>query len=463
MNAPISATLSNIEAEQGLIGALLLENGNLNFVTDRLEPGHFSVPEHAEIYRTIRSMVRESRTASPVSLKPVLSFQELGGSQVVKYLMSICANATPAMALADHAGQIIELCLRRNLVQAVDEIKYDACQLGGPSTQKLIEIADEKIARIRAASPLEKETPEAIGDVSQACLERLQELRDGKIDAAPSTGLSDLDRRIGGYGKGRFYVVGGRPAQGKTIFGVNSMRRVARQRKSDGSNYGVMYFSLEVPYRDVWSRLIASELARSHGPLAYRDIQNGRGLSDLDAGRVAEISAALSRFPIRIIDRPALTVAQIEARARETKQRWKKNGQSLDVVFVDYLGLIRASDRYRGSRVNEVGEISSGLLAMAKNLDIAVVTLAQLSRGVEGRESKIPNMSDLRDSGAIEQDANAVVFICRPEYYAQQAGEEVTPEDRNRIIFNVDKSRDGSTGIFNAFVSVSHNSIEDRG
>jgi replicative DNA helicase len=456
-------TLSNIDAERGLLGALMLDNGNLHHVAGLLEPEHFFVAEHADIYRTLRTIVNEGRTASPISLKPAVGFQKVGEQSAALYLMQLAVNPASAVVLRDYAEQIIDLHLRRQLLLASEEIAYTARQQGGKSAAALLEFADSRIAEIRAQSPSIETEPEAIDEVTDACIQHLADVMAGKVEPAPSTGLVDLDRRVGGYVPGRLYLVAGRPGQGKTVFGVAGLRSVAGQRKPRGGHYGAVYFSLEVPYRDIWSRLVSNETAAVKRAVAYQQIQQARRLTDGQAEEVIASAHGLRDLAIHIVDRPAMTVAQVETKIREVKQSWAKRGQSLDVVFIDYLGLMSASERYRGQRVNEIGEISSGLLAISKRLNVAVVALQQLSRAVESREDKHPLLSDLRDSGNLEQDANSVILLYRPAYYAAAAGLPPAPGEDNLLELGVAKARDGSPGVVKVWCDVATNTVMNMG
>lgn len=459
-------SITNKEAEQQILGGILLNNEILNIVSGILQPEHFSALEHAEIYRISRELIKSGKTANPVTLKSLLSFQKIAEQPAVQYLLSLCKNPASALTVEDYAKLLINLYGVRELRSVAEETMFETGKTGAPLAADIATMMRDRIDVIESTLQSEKEKPQSIGDISDACIERLEKIRSGEIEPAPMTGITYLDDKIGGWYPGRFYVVGGRPGQGKTIFGVSQALRVSRQKRSNGETFGSLFITLEVPYHDIWSRLVSCTLADTNWPIPYQLIQKGRALDNASYERVINAAHNIKKQNIEIVDRDSATISQIDDLVKRTKLRREKDGKTLDVVFIDYLGLVRASDRYKGFRVHEITEISAGLLGIAKRHDVAVVALAQLSRNVEGRENKIPSLSDLRDSGSIEQDANAVIFLYREAYYkaleADEGGIELSDDKQNDIVLNVAKSRDGSTGLVMAYVDVANNMIRGR-
>ena len=460
--------IGNQEAERQLLGAIMLDNRNFWKVADFLEPEHFCVKEHQELYTHISNLIKQDKQANPVTLKPTLP-DRIGNFTGLQYVLRISGDPTAAINVKDYGRTIAELNARVRLRQACAETIYDVNNAPidvGPD--KILADADNRLIEIHNALPQDRSVKTHIRDITENCLCFMDDIVAGRVPEIPSTGYPDLDRHIGGWGRQRFYVIGARPGQGKTAFAAASMRKVVRQKKKDGTHFGAMYFSIEVPSRDIWSRMIAAECASSHMPIEYREIQTVKYLSDIQREHVRKYASALKEFPIRICDKPAPTVTQIEAEARAEKQRMAMNGQTLDVIFIDYMQIMAASGKYKGQKVNEIGEISIGLLNMARRLDVAVVATAQLSRGVESREDKRPIMSDLRESGQIEQDANSIIFLYRPAYYDRRNEDALNdPEEfakiqerKNDLHLLVEKSRDGTPGSVKTYCDIGLNQIE---
>ncbi|MEI2388105.1 DnaB-like helicase C-terminal domain-containing protein [Breoghania sp. JC706] len=466
MNAPVILQEPfNVEAEHQILGALLLDNEGLNLVSGFLEPEHFYVPCHAEIYRIIRDLCAEGRVASPVSVKQGLTIEPPNGEEKARYLVRLVGNAASNVVVADYGRAIVELATRRELMQAADTLKYHAANLPVGSIAKIIDDADAAAAHARASISFEDASPDDVGTIGAQYIEDLTQALKGEGAETPSTGFADLDRKIGCWQPGCLYVLAGRPGMGKSAFAVSSMlHTVALKPKRDGSPFGAAYFSLEVPAADLWARMASHEIFRRHkARIEYQQIKRKAGLSDGEANAVCEAHYELKDLPIRIYDRPGVTIAQVEAKARALRTTWERRGQSLDVIFLDHLGLLRPSARYRGNRTAELTEITAHCLAMAKRLGVALVLLSQLNREVEKREGCRPQLSDLRESGSIEQDANSVVFLYRPEYYAIRDATPLAFGDENRLEAIVAKSRDGATGSLDLYCDIAINFIDNGG
>jgi replicative DNA helicase len=276
-----------------------------------------------------------------------------------------------------------------------------------------------------------------------------------------STGLTTLDAKTGGYQRGELTIVAGRPGMGKSGFGISSARQ---------SGAAVHYFSLEMTPEALTARALTDAIYDHRDPVAYFDVIAGRFADDAQAQRIIDAQREL-RLPIKIDAQAGLSVQQIAARARRQQQFLQRKGEDdLDLVVVDHLHLVRASDRYRGNRVSELTEISAGLKALAKELNVAVVALAQLNRSLESRDDKRPTLSDLRDSGSIEQDADLVLLLYREAYYLDRPCAKPKDDDarvarlievRNKLEIDVAKARNGPTGIVPLFYDVACNAIRN--
>ena len=323
-------------------------------------------------------------------------------------------------------------------------------------------------SKVRLSIPGVMRDTTSIDAVSDESLQSLIELMSNPVSPYPTMGLKPVTRLMGPLTPGCVYVLAGRPGSGKTAAGVAAARSIIRQTGPDGQNFGVAFFTLEVMRRDLWNRFIACEMALSNTPVNYMDLKRGT-ISKPQLHAVKNYSKALKRFPLSIDDKSGLTVAEIFVRARTEKQKLAKRGIRLSVVVVDYLQIIKPAGRYHGNKVAEISDISTALVTLAKDLDVAVIAISQLSRKVEERNDKRPIMSDLRESGQIEQDANSIIFLYRPAYYDNQHTANADADllakfqaRENDLHYIVAKARDGLTGEIIAKCDIGKNHIYQK-
>lgn len=409
----------NIEAEQQLLGAILTNNEVYDRIAAIIRPEHFYEPVHARIYEIAEARIVKNALASPVTLKAFLEedegLKELGGPA---YLARIAGAAISSFAARDYAQMIHDLAVRRELIRLGADISAKAATVDISSEPKdqIIE-AEQALYKLGEQGQSESGFQSFLKAVTDAVnVANAAYQRDGGL-AGVSTGLSDLDRRLGGLHRSDLLILAGRPSMGKTSLATNIAFNIARAYKKglmpDGSegavNGGVVgFFSLEMSAEQLAARILseASEVPSDQ-------IRRGE-MTEGEFRRFVDAAKALEACPLYIDDTPALPISQLAARARRLKRT-----HGLDALFVDYLQLVRPATS-KDSRVNEVSEITQGLKAIAKELDIPVVALSQLSRQVENRDDKRPQLSDLRESGSIEQDADVVMFVFREEYYAER-------------------------------------------
>jgi replicative DNA helicase len=410
----------NIEAEMALLGALLLNNEVYDRVSSFLRPEHFSQDVHARIFSEASKLINSGRLANPVTLKTYFEYdetiEELGGAS--KYLASLAAQATTIVGALDYAKQVTELATRRSLITLGGEIIEKAVvpTLDPPYTQ-IIEEAEAELYKLAEAEkfgqgflPFGTALTEAI-DMAAAAYQR-----DGGLSGI-STGLKDLDEKLGGLQASDLIILAGRPAMGKTSLATNLAYNVAAayraEHNPDGTqkvtNGGIVaFFSLEMSGEQLATRIISEQ-----AEISSERIRRGKITPD-EFDRLVEVSQRLAAMPLYIDATGGLTIAQVAARAR----RLKRQRGTLGLIVVDYLQLLAGSARRASeSRVQEVTEITTGLKALAKELNVPIIALSQLSRQVENRDDKRPQLADLRESGSIEQDADVVMFIYREEYY----------------------------------------------
>lgn len=409
----------NVEAEQQLLGAILTNNDIYDRIAAIIEGGHFYEPVHARIWEVAASRISKNQLASPVTLKAFLEddegLKELGGA---KYLARLAGAAISSFAAKDYAQMIYDLAIRRELIRLGRDISSKAASVNVDSEPKeqIVEAEQAlyKLGEAGQASQGFQSFLKAVTDAVNNANAAYQ--RDGGL-AGVSTGLTDLDKKLGGLHRSDLLILAGRPSMGKTSLATNVAFNIAkaykRGLKQDGSegavDGGVVgFFSLEMSAEQLAARILSEASEVPSEQIRRGDMTEG------EFRRFVEAAKTLEACPLYIDDTPALPISQLAARARRLKRE-----HGLDALFVDYLQLVRPATA-KDSRVNEVSEITQGLKAIAKELDIPVVALSQLSRQVESREDKRPQLSDLRESGSIEQDADVVMFVFREEYYAER-------------------------------------------
>jgi replicative DNA helicase len=444
-SAQIEAT---IEVEQAVLGAIFQNNQAFGQVSNILRPEHFYEPIHAKIYELCGDAIRAGRAATPVTLHgkmpPDIGIRGVTGAQ---YLARLMANATTVVNAPDYAAIVRETWASRR----VGEVAQEASQkLSGTDSEPKAVIAGmlQDLDTIRAELDHQRQGRQPIGACVSQVLERVDAIKAGTMPVGATTGIADLDRAIGGLQPGRLVVVAGRPGMGKTIVGANFARSVA------ASGAGCAMFSLEMPSEEIGARILSDHAYHPNLLITSKQIYEGQ-LDARQMQRVEDAASALTALPLIIDSSPMLTVGEINARTRSATDNLRHQGVELRVVVIDYLKFVRASERYRGQRVYEVGEITAGLKALAKDLGICVVLLAQLNRAVEQRQDKRPELSDLRESGDIEADADIVLLLFREAYYLKDKSD---PESLARLAaceeeieIIVAKCRMGSTGAVRAY------------
>ena len=410
----------NVEAEQALLGALLVNNEVYDRVAGFLRAEHFHDPVHQRIYAVAARRIQQNSLATPVTLKTFLEddagLAELGGP---RYLARLAGAAISTWSARDYARIIHDLALRRELMQVGDEIRARAAQ-GDSDVEPRAQIAEAEQRLYALAETGRQEGGfQDFGDAVAAAVEVANAAyqRGGGL-AGLSTGLVDLDRKLGGLHKSDLIILAGRPSMGKTSLATNIAFHIARSHRErrgedgvaqtvDGGRVG--FFSLEMSAEQLATRILAEQ-----SRVPSERVRRG-DLEEEEFHRFFDAATELERIPLYIDDTAALPISQLAARARRLKRQ-----HGLDAVFVDYLQLVRGGAQGRENRVQEISEITQGLKAIAKELDVPVVALSQLSRQVEAREDKRPQLSDLRESGSIEQDADVVMFVFREEYYKER-------------------------------------------
>jgi replicative DNA helicase len=420
----------NIEAEQSLLGAILVNNDAFYRVSDFLEAKHFFEPLHQTIYETAGSLIRMGKVATPVTLKTFLPAEtDIGGMTVGQYLARLAAEATTIINAQDYGRTVYDLSLRRDLIRIGEDmvnVAFDAPVDFAPRAQ--IEDAERQLYELAETGRYDggfQRFSQALTVAVDMAAKAFQ--RDGKLSGI-ATGLRDLDTRMGGLQPSDLIVLAGRPGMGKTSLATNIAYNIAKayrgEVQADGTtkaiNGGVVgFFSCEMSAEQLATRIIAERTG-----IPSSSIRRG-GITEADFEKIRDYSIELQSLPFYVDETGGLSISQLTARARRLKRQ-----KGLDLIVIDYIQLLQGSGkRGNDNRVQEVTEITTNLKALAKELNVPVIALSQLSRQVENRDDKRPQLADLRESGSIEQDADVVMFVYREEYYlAMKEPRAGTPE-----------------------------------
>ena len=406
---------ANLEAEAAFLGAVLIDNRVLEELPVPVQPGHFFEPLHARIFERIQVLLDKQMVVTPVTLKPYFetdpAIVELGGTG---YLARLTADGHGLLAPRELAQQIYDLALLRELVSVGRELVENALDTSEEvEPMKQIEEAEAALFRVAEGAAGASEAESFRGATNKA-LEMIETaINSGGHVSGKTTGFTSINEKCGGLHNSDLIILAGRPGMGKTSLATNiafncadRMLRDARDGIEKSVGAGVAFFSLEMSSDQLATRILAEQAA-----IPSEALRMGK-ISREDFQQLSYASQRLAELPLFIDDTPALTIAALRTRARRLKRR-----HDIGLVVVDYLQLLQGSGRSQDNRVNEISEISRGLKTLAKELQVPVIALSQLSRAVEQREDKRPMLSDLRESGSIEQDADMVWFVFREDYY----------------------------------------------
>jgi len=408
----------NVEVERHLLGAILVNNDTFYRVSDFLLPEHFYLPPHREVYETAAKLIRAGKVASPVTIKTFFPAEAtIADLPVVQYLIRLAGDAASIINAEDYGRIVFDLALRRSLIgigETMVNAAYDSPVDLSPRQQ--IEDVERSLFELAETGRFDSgfgsfgdALAEAV-DMAAAAFER-----DGGLSGL-ATGLADLDRTMGGLQRSDLVILAGRPGMGKTSLATNIAFNVAQSYRSETAEDGqvktidggiVGFFSLEMSSEQLAARILAEQAG-----IPSSQIRRG-AINEDQFARLAEVARQMQHLPLWIDQTGGLTIGQLAARARRLKRQ-----RGMDLMVVDYLQLLAGSGkRASDSRVQEITEITTGLKALAKELAVPILALSQLSRQVESRDDKRPQLADLRESGSIEQDADVVLFVYREEYY----------------------------------------------
>ena len=396
---------NNIEAEQAVIGSILVSNEIFDEINMILKSNNFYDPMHRKIFAAIEKLIFSGMLANPITLKNYFE-KEKDEINVPDYLIKITKFSTPSRQTIEYSKLIYDLFVKRELIKISENI-IDTANLNDLDNDGQSIIANfEKSLFDLAEKGSFSSSLVKFDEAMKMTIEMASNAykNDEGIVGVP-TGLTDLDDRLGGLHKSDLIIIAGRPSMGKTALATNIAFNAAKKIQEDSRKSTIAFFSLEMSSEQLSTRILAEQ-----SRIKSNDIRRGR-ISEEQFDKFIETSKNISELPLYIDETPAISIAALSNRARRIKRLY-----GLDMVVVDYIQLMRASN-FRDGRVQEISEITQGLKALAKELSVPVLALSQLSRAVESRDDKKPLLSDLRESGSIEQDADVVMFVFRESYY----------------------------------------------
>ncbi len=423
----------NTEAEQLLLGSIITNNEVLNQVADFLRTEHFYEPIHQKIFAAINNILEKGMSASLLSVDSFLSkdpsYIELGGRN---YTANLVANSVTIINSVEHAKIIYDLFLKRNLIKIGEEVVNNTYESTlEKNASELMEEAEAHLFNLATEGFSEKGFEKIASSINESLATINRVMKSTESTTGVTTGYVDLDHKLFGFHNSDLVILAGRPSMGKTALAlnlaINACTSLYNRHKNEPNPPSVGFFSLEMSAEQLSTRLLSM-----NSNVDGTSIRSGK-LSEASYNSLRQNAEALSSLPFFIDDSGALTISAIRTRARRLKRK-----HNLSILFIDYLQLISSNTR-KDNRVLEISEITMGLKSLAKELNIPIVVLSQLSRAVESRDDKRPMLSDLRESGAIEQDADVVMFIYRDEYYLARKEPEAGTEKHNEWLAKLNK------------------------
>jgi len=402
----------NIEAEQAVIGSILVSNDIYDEISPIIDAQKFFDPMHAKIYETIENLISKGLLANPITLKNHFDnnegLKELGGQE---YLIKITKFSTSVKQAIDYANIVQEMHVRRELIKISESVLDQASSETEVafSGEEMIQNAEKSLFDLAERGHFNQSFMKFESALKQTIEMAKSAYQNEEGIVGVPTGLTDLDSRLGGMHKQDLIIIAGRPSMGKTALATNIAFHAAKNIEKKGSKSTVAFFSLEMSSEQLSTRIL-SEQSR----IRSNDIRRGK-VSEKEFEKFIETSKNIFELPLYIDETPAITMAAISNRSRRIKRLY-----GLELIVVDYIQLMKSSGHKEYNRVQEISEITQGLKALAKELDVPVLALSQLSRAVEHRDDKKPQLADLRESGSIEQDADVVMFVFREAYYIER-------------------------------------------
>ena len=439
---------SNIEAEQALIGSILVNNDIIDEISNIVNHKNFYDPLHSKIYNLIENLHNKGMIANPITLKNSFendtALSEIGGTE---YLVKLTRFSSSVKQSIDYAKIVHEKFVKRELVQISETLSDEAVDETIDKTgENIIQDTEKSLFDLAERGTFHQSFLKFNQALDQTIEMATNAMKSDHGIVGVPTGLNDLDERLGGLHRSDLVIIAGRPSMGKTALATNIGYYAAKKILDDNKKSSIAFFSLEMSSEQLSTRIL-SEQSR----IKSNDIRRGK-VTEEEFNRLIETSRNIHDLPLYIDETPAITISTLSNRARRIKRLF-----GLDLIIVDYIQLMTTGSKRYDGRVQEISEITQGLKALAKELSVPVLALSQLSRAVEQRDDKIPQLSDLRESGSIEQDADVVMFVFREEYYLERKEPKLGTIEHgewqakmNEIIGSADiiigKQRHGPTG-----------------
>ncbi len=401
---------SNLEAEQSLIGSILVNNDIIDEVANIINPNSFYDPAHIKIYEVIEILNNKGMVANPITLKNYFEkddmLNEVGGTE---YLVKLTRFSSSTKQAVDYAKVVHEMYLRRELILISDNLSSETLNSNEQNAESIIESTEKSLFDLAERGSFSQSFLKFNQALDQTIEMATLAMKNEKGIVGVPTGLTALDEMLGGLHKSDLVILAGRPSMGKTALATNIAYHAAQNIMNRQEKSSVAFFSLEMSSEQLSTRIL-SEQAR----IKSDDIRRGK-VTEEEINRYIETSRNIYNLPLFIDETPAITIATLSNRARRIKRLF-----GVSLIVVDYIQLMRANTFKNEGRVQEISEITQGLKALAKELGVPVLALSQLSRAVEQRDDKQPQLADLRESGSIEQDADVVMFVYREAYYLER-------------------------------------------
>ncbi len=402
----------NLEAEQALIGSILINNDLIDEIASFVDSSKFFDPAHKQIFEVIENLNTKGMIANPITLKNYFQnekgLNEVGGTD---YLVKLTRFSSSSRQALDYAKIIHEMYVKRELIFIAENISTDSQdEKALRSGENIIETAEQSLYQLAERGSFSQSYLKFNKALDQTINMATEAIKNDQGIVGVPTGLTDLDEKLGGLHKSDLVIIAGRPSMGKTALATNIAFNAAKKIQDNGEKSAVAFFSLEMSSEQLSTRILSEQTK-----IQSNDIRRGKATEE-QLNKYIEMSRNIYDLPLYIDETPAITISSLSNRARRMKRLF-----GLNLIVVDYIQLIRSSlSKKNEGRVQEISEITQGLKALAKELKVPVLALSQLSRAVEQRDEKIPQLSDLRESGSIEQDADVVLFVYREEYYLEK-------------------------------------------
>lgn len=413
--------IAHVHSERSVLGTILAEP-KASFAVSDLAVEDFTEHANKIVFEAVAAVSSEGKIPSPAMVAPMLAAAICNAKPAMQYVMDLVRLATDLDQFQSHLQALREFSGRRTMVIISSQMAETAKDAKRP----ILPFNEDATAELNRISASIRNTRMTSFDLGELAEQKIAAIRSGEQTTLIKTGLTDLDREIGGWSRGELSIIAGRSSMGKTTVALSSLRQAAARGVSS------IFFSLEMPGDKVAARMLSDTTFNSQTPVPYSKIIRHE-VTEWDLTRLDAAAARLRELPMRIDSQRGLNVSEISVRARRYQDELERQGRRLDVICVDHIGFVKASQRYAGNRTYELGEISSGFKEMSERLDCAIILLCQLNREAEKREDKRPQLSDLRESGRIEEDADTVIFAYRRHYYLSKVQYQKEDDEQKRL------------------------------